>query len=153
MNPVFLLDEVDKLKKDYKGDPASTLLDILDTTQNKRFVDNYIDEEVDLSKILFVLTANDISSIPPALLDRLEIINLQGYSDQEKLLIAENHLVPNILKMHNLSKSLLKFETDTLNKIIVSYTSESGVRELERCINKIVRKVITSHIKSSRKIR
>ena len=128
MNPVFLLDEVDKLKKDYKGDPASTLLDILDTTQNKRFVDNYIDEEVDLSKILFVLTANDISSIPPALLDRLEIINLQGYSDQEKLLIAENHLVPNILKMHNLSKSLLKFETDTLNKIIVSYTSESGVR-------------------------
>ena len=152
MNPVFLLDEVDKLKKDYKGDPASTLLDILDTTQNKRFVDNYIDEEIDLSKILFVLTANDISSIPSALLDRLEIINLQGYSDQEKLLIAENHLVPNILKMHNLSKSLLKFETDTLNKIIVSYTSESGVRELERCINKIVRKVITSHIKSSRKI-
>lgn len=152
MNPVFLLDEVDKLKKDYKGDPASTLLDILDTSQNKRFVDNYIDEEVDLSKILFVLTANDISSIPPALLDRLEIINLQGYSDQEKLLIAENHLVPNILKMHNLSKSLLKFETDALSKIIVSYTNESGVRELERCINKIVRKVVTSHIKASRKI-
>ena len=152
MNPVFLLDEVDKLKKDYKGDPASTLLDILDTSQNKRFVDNYIDEEVDLSKVLFILTANDISSIPHALLDRLEIINLEGYSDQEKMLIAENYLVPNILKMHNLSKSLLKFESDALNKIIVNYTNESGVRELERCINKTIRKVITSHIKSSRKI-
>ena len=90
-NPVFLLDEVDKLKKDYKGDPASTLLDILDTSQNKRFVDNYLDEEVDLSKVLFVLTANDISSIPVALLDRLEIIDLTGYSDEEKLLISETN--------------------------------------------------------------
>lgn len=152
INPVFLLDEVDKLKKDYKGDPASTLLDILDPSQNKRFVDNYIDEEIDLSKVLFVLTANDISSIPLALLDRLEIINLSGYSDQEKLYIAEQHLIPNILKKHGLSKSIIKFEEDAIKKIITDYTNENGVRELERCLNKITRKVITSHIKSSRKI-
>lgn len=152
MNPVFLLDEVDKLKKDYKGDPASTLLDILDVSQNKRFVDNYIDEEVDLSKVLFVLTANEISKIPHALLDRLEIINLSGYSDQEKFYIAENYLIPNILKKHNLSKSVIKFEADAIKKIISDYTNENGVRELERCLNKIIRKVITSHIKSSRKV-
>lgn len=152
INPVFLLDEVDKLKKDYKGDPASTLLDILDPSQNKRFVDNYIDEEIDLSKVLFILTANDISSIPLALLDRLEIINLSGYSDQEKLYIAEQHLIPNILKKHGLSKSIIKFEEDAVKKIITDYTNENGVRELERCLNKITRKVVTSHIKSSRKI-
>ena len=151
-NPVFLLDEVDKLKKDYKGDPASTLLDILDTSQNKRFVDNYIDEEVDLSKVLFILTANDISSIPTALLDRLEIINLTGYSNQEKIFIAENYLIPSSLKNYGLKNSIIKFETDAIKKIIDDYTSESGVRELDRNIDKIIRKVITEHIKASRKI-
>jgi len=151
-NPVFLLDEVDKLKKDYKGDPASTLLDILDVSQNKHFVDNYIDEEIDLSKVLFILTANDITTIPIALLDRLEIINLSGYSASEKLYICENYLIPNILKKHSLKNNVIKFETETINKIINDYTNEAGVRELERCINKIVRKVITEHIKASRKI-
>lgn len=151
-NPVFLLDEVDKLKKDYKGDPASTLLDILDISQNKRFVDNYIDEEIDLSKILFILTANDISNIPPALLDRLEIIDLTGYTDNEKLLISENYIIPSALKKHGLKNTIIKFETDAIKKIINEYTNESGVRELERDINKIIRKVITEHIKSSRKI-
>ena len=151
-NPVFLLDEVDKLKKDYKGDPASTLLDILDVSQNKRFVDNYIDEEIDLSKILFILTANDISNIPPALLDRLEIIDLTGYTDNEKLLISENYIIPSALKKHGLKNTIIKFETDAIKKIINEYTNESGVRELERDINKIIRNVITEHIKSSRKI-
>ncbi len=151
-NPVLLLDEVDKLKKDYKGDPASTLLDILDSSQNNRFVDNYVDEEIDLSKVLFILTANDISTIPIALLDRLEIINLSGYSDSEKLYISENYLIPNILKHHGLSKNVIKFDTSAIKKIIDEYTNESGVRELERCLNKITRKVITNHIKSSRKI-
>lgn len=151
-NPVFLLDEVDKLKKDYKGDPASTLLDILDVSQNKRFVDNYIDEEIDLSKILFILTANDISNIPPALLDRLEIIDLTGYTDNEKLLISENYIIPSALKNHGLKNTIIKFETEAIKKIINEYTNESGVRELERDINKIIRKVITEHIKSSRKI-
>lgn len=152
INPVFLLDEVDKLKKDYKGDPASTLLDILDVSQNKRFTDNYIDEEIDLSKVLFILTANDITSIPVALLDRLEIISLEGYSDSEKEYICENYLIPNILKKHGLSKNVIKIETEAIKKIISEYTSESGVRELERSIAKIVRKVITEHIKASRKI-
>ena len=151
-NPVFLLDEVDKLKIDYKGDPASTLLDILDVSQNKRFVDNYIDEEIDLSKILFILTANDISNIPPALLDRLEIIDLTGYTDNEKLLISENYIIPSALKKHGLKNTIIKFETEAIKKIINEYTNESGVRELERDINKIIRKVITEHIKSSRKI-
>ena len=151
-NPVFLLDEVDKLKSDYKGDPASTLLDILDVSQNKRFLDNYIDEEVDLSKVLFILTANDISSIPVALLDRLEIINLTGYTDYEKLLIAENYLVPNSIKNHGIKTSVLKFENDTLKNIIDDYTNESGVRELDRNINKIIRKVITEHKKTNKKI-
>ena len=151
-NPVFLLDEVDKLKKDYKGDPASTLLDILDVSQNKRFVDNYIDEEIDLSKILFILTANDISNIPPALLDRLEIIDLTGYTDNEKLLISENYIIPSALKKHGLKNTIIKFETEAIKKIINEYTNESGVRELERDINKIIRKVITEHIKSSRKM-
>lgn len=151
-NPVFLLDEVDKLKKDYKGDPASTLLDILDVSQNKRFTDNYIDEEIDLSKILFILTANDITNIPPALLDRLEIIELTGYTDSEKLFISENYLIPISLRKHGLKNTIIKFEEPAIKKIINEYTSESGVRELERDINKIVRKVITEHIKSSRKI-
>ena len=151
-NPVFLLDEVDKLKKDYKGDPASTLLDILDVSQNKRFTDNYVDEEIDLSKILFILTANDITNIPPTLLDRLEIIELTGYTDSEKLFISENYLIPTSLRKHGLKNTIIKFEEPAIKKIINEYTSESGVRELERDINKIVRKVITEHIKSSRKI-
>ena len=151
-NPVFLLDEVDKLKKDYKGDPASTLLDILDVSQNKRFTDNYVDEELDLSKVLFILTANDIASIPIALLDRLEIINLEGYSDEEKVYICENYLIPNMLKKHGLKNNVIKVETSAIYKIINDYTSEAGVRELERCLSKIIRKVITEHIKSSRKI-
>lgn len=151
-NPVFLLDEVDKLKKDYKGDPASTLLDILDVSQNKRFVDNYVDEEIDLSKILFILTANDISSIPVPLLDRLEIINLQGYSDEEKIYICENYLIPGILKKHGLKNNVIKFETSSIKKIINNYTNEAGVRELERALSKIIRKIITEHIKLSRKI-
>ena len=151
-NPVFLLDEVDKLKKDYKGDPASTLLDILDVSQNKRFVDNYIDEEIDLSNVLFILTANDIASIPVPLLDRLEIINISGYSENEKLYICENYIIPNMLKKHGLKLNVIKFEKDALIKIINDYTNEAGVRELERVLSKIIRKVITEHIKSSRKI-
>lgn len=151
-NPVFLLDEVDKLKKDYKGDPASTLLDILDVSQNKKFVDNYIDEEVDLSHILFVLTANDITNIPSALLDRLEIINISGYTESEKIYICENYIIPIMLKKHGIRSSVFKIETDAIRKIINDYTNEAGVRDTERNINKIIRKVITNHIKKSRKV-
>ena len=151
-NPVFLLDEVDKLKKDYKGDPASTLLDILDVSQNKRFTDNYVDEEVDLSKVLFILTANDIASIPAPLLDRLEIIKLSGYTESEKIYICESYIIPNMLKRHGLKNNVIKFEEDALKKIINDYTNEAGVRELERLLSKIIRKVITEHLKSSRKL-
>ncbi len=152
INPIFLLDEVDKIKSDYKGDPSSTLLDILDTSQNKRFIDNYIDEEIDLSKILFVLTANNINNIPVALLDRLEIIELTGYSDQEKLTIAKEYLIPTLIKKHGLNKNVIKFEDDSIKDMIENYTNEAGVRELERIISKIIRKIITEYSKTSRKI-
>ena len=151
-NPVFLLDEVDKIKKDYKGDPASTLLDVLDVSQNKRFTDNYIDEEVDLSKVLFILTANDVASIPHALMDRLEIINISGYTESEKLYICENYIIPKMLKSNGLKNNSIKFEKDALSKIINAYTNEAGVRELERSLNKIIRKVVTEHIKAGRRI-
>lgn len=151
-NPVFLLDEVDKLKKDYKGDPASTLLDILDANQNNKFTDNYLDEEVDLSKVLFILTANSVEDIPNALLDRLEIINIEGYIKEEKELIAQNYVIPNILKSFLIKNNSIKFESDTISNIIDKYTSEVGVRSLERCINKIIRKVITKYSKEKKKI-
>ncbi len=151
-NPVFLLDEVDKIKSDYRGDPSSTLLDILDVSQNKYFIDNYIDEEVDLSKVLFILTANNINDIPQALLDRLEIIELSGYSDHEKLTIAHNYLIPILLKKHGLKSNSLKIDDNIILDVIENYTNESGVRELERCLSKIIRRVITDNIKKNRKI-
>ena len=104
-NPVFLLDEIDKLTKDFRGDPASSLLEVLDQTYNNRFVDNYIDEEVDLSEVLFIVTANDIYNIPPALFDRLEIIDINGYTSDEKLLIAKDYLIKNILNNNNINKN------------------------------------------------
>lgn len=139
-NPVILLDEVDKMTKSYKGDPASILLDVLDSNQNHSFVDNYIDEEVDLSKVLFILTANNIDDIPIALKDRLEIIKIDGYSEYEKLDIAKNYLIPNGMKAHNIN---LHLSDELIINIIRNYTIESGVRELERNIAKICRKVVT----------
>ena len=146
MNPVILIDEVDKMPKTYKGDPISVLLSILDSNQNSAFIDNYIDEEVDLSKVLFILTANNIDDIPTPLLDRLEIIKIDGYSEYEKLDIARNYLVPNILKEHNIDISI---NDDTILNIIRNYTMESGVRSLERNISKICRKVVTSVLKDN----
>ena len=146
MNPVILIDEVDKMPKTYKGDPISVLLSILDSNQNSSFVDNYIDEEVDLSKVLFILTANSIDDIPTPLLDRLEIIKINGYSEYEKLDIARNYLVPNILKEHNID---ININDDIILNIIRNYTMESGVRSLERNISKICRKVVTSVLKDN----
>ncbi len=142
-NPVFLLDEIDKLTKDFRGDPAAVLLDILDPKQNSRFVDNYIEEEVDLSKVLFILTANDIFNIPASLYDRLEIINISGYSENEKIKIAENHIVRKAEINNGITKNLLTFESEAISEVISSYTRESGVRELDRNINKIIRKIVT----------
>jgi len=141
-NPVLLIDEVDKLVKDYKGDPASSLLDILDPEQNKLFVDNYIEEPFDLSKVLFILTANDEASIPSALLDRLEIIELSSYTEFQKIDIAKKYLLPIIYKEHKVTSKEIKISDDVISEIIKKYTKESGVRELNRLLNTIVRKIV-----------
>lgn len=141
MNPLLLLDEVDKLYKDYRGDPAATLLDILDKNQNQKFTDNYIEEEVDLSKVFFVLTANDKSNIPSALYDRLEIIDISGYTELEKIDIAKKYLLKRSLVNSGFSTSDIKIDSKTLATLIRSYTRESGVRELDRIINKLIGKI------------
>lgn len=140
-NPVILIDEVDKMSKSYKGDATNVLLEILDNKQNKNFIDNYIEEAVDLSKVMFILTANNLESIPAPLRDRLEIIEINGYTEFEKLDIAKNYLLPRIFKMHKVNN--LNIKDQALIKIIREYTKETGVRELERLVSKIIRKLIT----------
>ncbi len=140
-NPVFLIDEVDKMTKDYRGDPASSLLDILDKEQNNIFIDNYIEEEFDLSKVMFILTANSKETIPDALKDRLEIIELSTYTIYEKLSICKNYIIKNAYKTYNIDSNKITFEDDVLIQIITNYTKESGVRELTRLIDKIFRAV------------
>lgn len=141
-NPILLIDEVDKLVKDYKGDPASSLLEILDPEQNKIFVDNYIEEPFDLSKVLFILTANDEASIPSALIDRLEIIELSSYTEFQKIDIAKKYLLPIIYEEHKTNSKEIKISDDVISEIIKKYTKESGVRELNRLLNTIIRKTI-----------
>lgn len=142
-NPVILIDEVDKMVKDYKGDPASTLLDILDANQNKSFVDNYIEEPFDLSKVMFILTANNISDIPYTLLDRLEIIELSSYTVFEKIDIAKKHIIPQIIADFNLSKKI-NIKDETLNFIIDNYTREAGVRNLKRTLRTLTTKILNN---------
>lgn len=141
MNPVILLDEVDKLTTDAHGDPTSALLEVLDTDQNKQFRDHFIELPVDLSECLFIATANTAETIPAPLLDRMEVIDMDSYSDAEKLSIAKNHLIAKQLKRHGLTKRNLSFTDGALQKIIRSYTKESGVRNLEREIASVCRKV------------
>lgn len=142
-NPVFLIDEIDKMTKSINGDPASALLEVLDPEQNKIFSDHYIEEEYDLSKVLFIATANYLENIPEPLKDRLEIVMLSGYTEYEKLDIAKKHLIPKICKEHGLDEKLLTFEDSAILKIIRAYAKEAGVRELERELSKIVRKLVT----------
>ncbi len=142
INPVFLVDEIDKMTKDIKGDPASTLLDVFDPEQNKYFTDNYIEEEYDLSKVMFITTANYVEQIPEALRDRLEIVNLSGYTEYEKLDICKNYLIKKIEKEHGIEDKI-KFEDQALLTIIRHYTKEAGVRELERKLSTIIRKIVT----------
>ena len=142
INPVFLLDEIDKMSSDYKGDPTSAMLEVLDPEQNSQFSDNYLEEPYDLSKVLFIATANDLGNIPGPVRDRLEIIELSSYTEQEKLMIAKNHLIKKQLAMHGLTSEQLIFEDDAIMKIIRHYTREAGVRDLERLIAKVCRKVV-----------
>ena len=138
-NPVFILDEIDKVGKDFRGDPSSALLEVLDPEQNSTFHDNYLDLEYDLSKILFIATANSLSTIQPALLDRMEIIQISGYSLEEKVEIAKKHLVPEQRTEHGLKSKDIKLSTKVLTKIIQNYTRESGVRSLNRQIAGVMR--------------
>ena len=138
-NPVFVLDEIDKVTRDSHGDPSSALLEVLDPEQNEQFHDNYLELEYDLSKVLFVATANSLSSIQPALRDRMEIIEINGYTIEEKVKIAQKHLLPKQLLSHGLNKEDLKISDKILEKIIDQYTRESGVRGLEKVISKMIR--------------
>lgn len=142
-NPVFVIDEIDKLCKDIKGDPASSLLEVLDKEQNKFFVDNYVEECFDLSKVMFITTANSLSNIPIELRDRLEIIEIDGYTEYEKLNICKSYLIKKGLENNCLNKDQVIFTDDAFLKIIKNYTKESGIRELERMIDKILRKIVT----------
>lgn len=141
-NPVFIIDEIDKMTKDIKGDPASALLEVLDKEQNKYFVDHYIEEEFDLSSVLFIATANYLGQIPEELKDRLEIIELSSYTEFEKLDIAKNHLIKNQIEEHGLKENEVEFSDETILTLIRNYTKESGVRELDRLIATILRKIV-----------
>jgi len=140
-NPVFILDEIDKVRADFRGDPSSALLEVLDPEQNNAFVDNYLEVDYDLSKVLFIATANSLDTIQPALRDRMEIIEITGYTREEKTEIAVKHLVPKQLKEHGLTPKNVKFSKEAIEKIIESYSRESGVRSLERKIGTMVRNV------------
>lgn len=145
-NPVFIIDEVDKMTKDIKGDPASALLEVLDNGQNNRFVDHFIDEEFDLSNVMFILTANYIEKIPSELKDRMEVIELGSYTEYEKIKIAKNYIIPKLLKEYNLQDKEIHLTSKTITNIIRHYTRENGVRELERKITKICRNYICEKI-------
>ncbi len=143
-NPVFVLDEVDKIGQDFRGDPGSALLEVLDPEQNNTFYDNYLEVEYDLSKVMFIATANTLSTIRPALLDRMEVIEVTGYIIEEKIEIAKRHLIPKQLKAHGIKRNQLKFTDAAIHTIIEGYTRESGVRELEKKIAAIIRKTAKS---------
>lgn len=143
-NPVILIDEIDKISKGMQGDPANALLEVLDKSQNKSFRDNYIDLDYDISDVMFILTANDLDSIPSALIDRLDIVKLSEYTEYEKLDIAKKYIIPKLCKEHNISDVIL--DNSMILNIIRNYTKEAGVRELERLLTTIIRKMITNMV-------
>ena len=151
INPVFLIDELDKMGMDYKGDPSSAMLEVLDPEQNTMFSDNYLEEPYDLSKVMFIATANNISTIPAALRDRLEIIEMPSYTEDEKYHIAKNHLIPKQMNANSLTKTMFKLGKDEILYLIRFYTREAGVRQLERNIASLCRKTVLSISKGERK--
>ena len=147
-NPLFLLDEIDKMAQDFRGDPASALLEVLDPSQNHSFNDHYLDMDLDLSQVMFICTANSMD-IPPALLDRMEVIRLPGYTEDEKVSIADKYLVPKAIKQNGLTDDEIDITDDALQAIVRRYTREAGVRNLEREINKIARKVVKHNVEAA----
>lgn len=145
-NPVLLLDEIDKVGRDFKGDPSAALLEVLDPEQNKRFHDNYIDVDFDLSKVLFIATANTLSTLSQPLLDRMEVIDISGYLLEEKVEIAVRHLLPCLMEQHAFAESELTFSRDAIVRIIEGYTGESGVRQLEKQLAQVVRKIVRAKV-------
>ena len=151
INPLFLLDEIDKMSNDFRGDPSAAMLEVLDPEQNNSFSDHYIEETYDLSNVLFIATANDLSTIPGPLRDRMEIISIAGYTELEKLSIAKNHLLPKQLKEHGLSKSQLQLKDDALLDVVRHYTREAGVRSLERVLANLCRKAALQIVSGDKK--
>ncbi|MBR2133037.1 MAG: endopeptidase La, partial [Oscillospiraceae bacterium] len=151
MNPLLLLDEIDKMGNDYRGDPAAAMLEVLDSEQNYAFRDHFLEIPLDLSKVLFITTANTTSTIPRPLLDRMEVIELSSYTDEEKLQIARKYLLPKQMKEHGLSKSALRISDDTIRAVITGYTRESGVRNLERKMGALCRKAAMRIVTKSMK--
>ena len=149
-NPLFLLDEIDKMSSDFKGDPAGALLEVLDSEQNTTYRDHYLELDFDLSKVLFITTANRLDTIPRPLLDRMEIIEISGYTTEEKFHIAKNHLIPKMLKEHNMESNKIIFSDSSINCVIENYTRESGVRSLERKIASVIRRAITEMVEKNK---
>ncbi|MBB6622772.1 endopeptidase La [Clostridium gasigenes] len=149
-NPLILLDEIDKLNSDQRGNPADALLEVLDSEQNKEFRDNYLELDFNLSEVLFITTANSTDTIPGPLYDRMEIIEVSGYTYEEKFHIAKKHIIPKVLKNHNLTSENIKISDSIINEVINCYTIESGVRGLERVIGKLIRKSLTEMLKTNK---
>ena len=150
-NPLFLLDEIDKMSSDFRGNPGDALLEVLDSEQNNTFRDHYLELEYDLSKVLFITTANTLETIPRPLMDRMEIIEVSGYTEEEKFNIAKRHLIPKKLEEHNMNKQAISFSDNSILYIIENYTRESGVRNLERKIATVIRKAIAEMVEKEKK--